>query len=164
VLQTERNLAEHDDRQRLLKELVNRAQYLLAMREHGAKELKTKLIQKFVALQQQPGLVDEVLLFCQQQNWQSDARYVEAYVRQAMEKGQGAMKIRSGLTQACDDLDLIAEALSVPDDVWVDIAREQLEKKYKDTTKPLDKKEQARRLRFLQSRGFSVSQCYKAFN
>jgi regulatory protein len=43
------------------------------------------------------------------------------------------------------------------------VARALLDKKYGETAKPAESKEQARRLRFLQSRGFSASQCYKAF-
>lgn len=156
-------MTEHDDRQRFFKELVNRAQSLLAMREHGAKELKRKLEQKFPEAQSQPGLVEKTVEFCQQQNWQSDARYIESYVRQAIDKGQGALKIRQVLMQASDDTVLIAEALALGDDVWIEVARALLDKKYGETAKPADPKEQARRLRFLQSRGFSASQCYKAF-
>ena len=156
-------MTEHDDRQRFFKELVNRAQSLLAMREHGAKELKRKLEQKFPEAQSQPGLVEKTVEFCQQQNWQSDARYIESYVRQAIDKGQGALKIRQVLMQASDDTVLIAEALALGDDVWIEVARALLDKKYGETVKPAEPKEQARRLRFLQSRGFSASQCYKAF-
>ncbi|UQB41577.1 regulatory protein RecX [Thiomicrospira microaerophila] len=154
---------EQNEDQGLFKTLVNRAQYLLAMREHGAKELSNKLIQKFPELEQRPGLVEKVVSYCQQQNWQSDARYIESYVRQAMEKGQGALKIRQGLSQASENGVLIAESLAFDDEVWIELARAVLEKKYGETTAPLEAKERARRLRFLQSRGFSASQCYKAF-
>jgi len=156
-------MIEQDDPQRFFKTLVNRAQYLLAMREHGAKELKAKLEQKFPEAQSQPGLVEKAVEFCQQQNWQSDARYIESYVRQAIEKGQGALKIRQALMRASDDTLLIANSLALGDDVWIEVARALLDKKYGETAKPAEPKEQARRLRFLQSRGFSASQCYKAF-
>lgn len=156
-------MIEQDESQRLFKALVNRAQYLLAMREHGAKELKAKLEQKFPEAQSQPGLVEKAVEFCQQQNWQSDARYIESYVRQAIDKGQGALKIRQALMRSCDDTLLIADALALGDDVWIEVARALLDKKYGETAKPAEPKEQARRLRFLQSRGFSASQCYKAF-
>lgn len=149
--------------QELFKTLVGRAQYLLAMREHGAKELKTKLLQKFAEYAPAPGLVDEVIQYCHEQNWQSDSRYVESYVRMAMEKGQGALKIRQGLMRACDDQALIQAHLNLGDDVWIEIARAQLEKKYGEANKPKERKEHARRLRFLQGRGFSGTQCYKAF-
>lgn len=152
-----------DSPQALFKIMLGRAQMLLAMREHGAKELAVKLQQKFEDYDGAASLVDQVIEFCQQQNWQSDARYVESYVRMAMEKGQGALKIRQKLMRASDSQSIIDAHLSLDDDVWCDIAREQLEKKYSDTQPPADRKEHAKRLRFLQSRGFSVSQCYKAF-
>ncbi|MBE0494414.1 MAG: regulatory protein RecX [Thiomicrospira sp.] len=147
----------------LFKKMLGRAQYLLAMREHGAKELKTKLCQKFAEYEQTPGLVDEVIRLCQQKNWQSDERYVESYVRMATQKGQGPLKIRQALMRASDDQASMDAHLNLGDDVWCEIAQAALEKKYQDAHKPTERKEHAKRLRFLQSRGFSGSQCYKAF-
>lgn len=147
----------------LFKTALNRAQYLLAMREHGAKELKTKLLQKIPELIESPGLVDEVIVFCQQKNWQSDARYIESYVRMALEKGQGALKIRHALLRATTDITQVDAELALDDADWIDIARAVLNKKYGDARQPAERKEHARRLRFLQSRGFSAAQCYKAF-
>lgn len=147
----------------LFKTALNRAQYLLAMREHGAKELKIKLLQKIPELAETPGLVDEVIDYCRQQNWQNDARYIESYVRMALEKGQGALKIRQALLQATDDTAQIDAELALDEADWLEIARAVLIKKYADARRPLERKEHARRLRFLQSRGFSAAQCYKAF-
>lgn len=147
----------------LFKTALNRAQYLLAMREHGAKELKLKLLQKIPALGETPGLVDDVIDYCRQQNWQSDARYIESYVRMALEKGQGALKIRHALLQSTTDAAQVDVELALDELDWIDIARSVLIKKYGDTRQPVDLKEHARRLRFLQSRGFSAAQCYKAF-
>lgn len=152
-----------DSPEELFKTMLGRAQYLLAMREHGAKELKTKLCQKFAEYEQAPGLVDEIIRLCQQKNWQSDERYVESYVRMAIEKGQGPIKIRQALMRASDDQASMDAHLNLGDDVWCEIAQAALEKKYQDVHKPTDRKEHAKRLRFLQSRGFSGSQCYKAF-
>lgn len=143
---------------------ISRAQYLLAMREHGAKELKRKLLEKLPDLVAEPGLVDDVIASCQQQNWQSDARFIESYTRMSLARGQGRLKIRQNLQHACDRHDLIEEHLNqIDNQAWLEQAHQVLEKKYGDLAKPKEPKEFARRLRFLQSRGFSAEQCYKAF-
>lgn len=143
---------------------ISRAQYLLAMREHGAKELKRKLLEKLPDLVAQPDLVAEVIEICQQNDWQSDTRYIESYTRMAIERGQGWLKIRHKLQETCDNKSLIEEHLQQFDNqIWLEQAQEVLEKKYGDLAKPKEPKEFAKRLRFLQSRGFSAEQCYKAF-
>jgi regulatory protein len=157
------NLLESDDAQILAQEMESRAVYLLSQREHGRKELAYKLSQKFPQSEDYPGLVDIVLDKCEDQRWLSDERYVEAYVRQAMEKEQGPYKIKQALQMRTDRQDLVEAYLAMEDSDWADIAASALERKYGDTAKPSQAKEQARRMRFLQSRGFSQSQIWKAF-
>lgn len=152
------------NKKQIYRQALRRALTLLAMREHGTKELRRKLLQKLPDLDTQPGLVDEVIAECQQSDWQSDARFVESYARMAREKGQGALKIRQALLRACDNKALIERELASDDQAWLAIARQVLIKKYGVTTRPDDRKEYAKRLRFLQSRGFSAEQCYKAFS
>lgn len=158
----------------LSKKIEAKAVALLAMREHGSKELKQKLLTKFpetsellAEYSELPGLVKQlvtdVLILCQENNWQSDERYVEQAVRNYVAKGHGPQKIRQKLQQACYDNDLISAALDWDESDWADLAQTVLEKKYGDTQKPTEKKEQARRMRFLQSRGFSPSTIWKAF-
>lgn len=152
-----------DEDRALLLEMEQRAVRLLAMREHGEKELAQKLSQKFPLTENRPGLVDFVILTCRENGWLSEARFVESYVRQAKEKGQGPYKIRQALNQKTRDSDLIEAQLAEDDRDWAERAREALIKKYGDAQKPTQMKEQAKRMRFLQSRGFSQSQIYKAF-
>lgn len=158
----------------LKKQIENRAVSLLAIREHGAKELKQKLLKKFpetselVAEYQEINgfiseLIDEVLETCQQNNWQSDERYLEQAVRSYSDKGQGPLKIRQKLQQACYDSSLISQYLDWDESDWVEIAQQVLEKKYGNCQKPTEAKEQAKRVRFLQSRGFLPSTVWKAF-
>lgn len=158
----------------LKQQIEARAVLLLAMREHGAKELKQKLLSKFVetdALLSQynvsPGLVkhliDEVVLICQQKDWQNDERYIEQAVRNWADKGSGPLKIRQKLQQACARDDLISAYLDWDDADWIALARETLLKKYDTTAKPKEPKEQAKRMRFLQSRGFAPHVIWKAF-
>ena len=162
------------DIETLKKQIENRAVAMLAMREHGAKELKQKLLKKFPetpALLSEyhefdgfvSGLIDEVLEICQQNNWQNDERYLEQAVRSYSNKGQGPLKIRQKLQQACNDAGLINIYLDWDESDWVEIARQVLDKKYGNCQKPTEVKEQAKRVRFLQSRGFLPSTVWKAF-
>lgn len=158
----------------LAKKVESRAVYLLGMREHGAKELKTKLLTKFPETeallsecQEIPGfmndLIDDVLQRCQANNWQSDERYIEQSVRNWAAKGTGPIKIHQKLQQATDRDDLIALYLDWDDREWLELVLDVLIKKYGDTQRPTEQKEQARRMRFLQSRGFSSEVIWKAF-
>lgn len=147
----------------LTRQAEARALALLSMREHGDLELITKLEQKLPALQNQPGLVKIVLENCQKQGWQSDERFIEAYVHQGLDKGYGPYKIRQALLNKTSRSDLLDAALELGDEDWIEHARAALEKKYGDLEKPKARNEQAKRMRFLQSRGFTQSQIYKAF-
>ncbi|BCN92921.1 hypothetical protein THMIRHAM_07060 [Thiomicrorhabdus immobilis] len=158
----------------LSQKIEAKAVALLAMREHGAKELRQKLLTKFpetpellAQYAEQPGLVkrlvSEVIELCRMNNWQSDERYIEQAVRNYVDKGHGPQKIRQKLQQTCDDSALISAALDWDESDWAELAQRVLEKKYGDAKKPAEQKEQARRMRFLQSRGFAPSTIWKAF-
>ncbi|QCU89727.1 regulatory protein RecX [Thiomicrorhabdus sediminis] len=148
---------------------------LLAMREHGGRELRQKLRQKFpesVELLQQydvqcgdvERIIGLVLEKCRVNNWQSDQRYVEQAVQSYLGKGHGPMKIAQKLKQTCADSGLIDAELDLGDEEWLMQARAVLEKKYGDTVKPSSRNEQGRRMRFLQSRGFPPGLIWKAFD
>ncbi|WP_019895952.1 regulatory protein RecX [Hydrogenovibrio halophilus] len=143
-----------------------KAVQLLARREHGRRELSRKLMQKLPALQNLPGLVESVLDHCQQQGWQSDERFVEAAVREQMQRHQGPFKIRHWLRQRCDRDDLIDAYLTYDNEVWVAIAQEALAKKFGEDFADLtgDRKQQQRAQRFLHSRGFEGDQIRRAMN
>lgn len=151
-----------DEDVRALKTIEERAIYLLAMREHGAKEMVCKLNQKFahLSLENLPILVDFVVLKCQENNSLSDERYIESYVRNALKKGQGFYKIKQSLQQKTDEEDLIVAYLDIGDTEWNLLAKQVLQKKYGDDFKQSTPKEQAKQMRFLQSRGFSQEQIW----
>lgn len=160
--------------EKLAKQIESRAVYLLGIREHGLKELKSKLKTKFPETpelleecQELPGLVksliDDVLQRCQDNNWQSDERYIEQAVRNWTAKGSGPNKIRQKLLVATDRDDLISIYLDWDESEWVELAQDVLTKKYGDTQKPEARNEQAKRMRFLQSRGFTPNIIWKAF-
>ncbi|MBF6057120.1 regulatory protein RecX [Thiomicrorhabdus sp. HH1] len=151
-----------------------RAVALLAQREHGLKELRQKLRTKFpwsVELQEENGLdqsalygvIDEVLQLCVERRWQSDERYIEQAVNSLSGKGQGPLKIRQKLQQTCSDESLIDAYLDWDEADWVELARQSLDKKYGSVQRPKEIREQAKRMRFLQGRGFYSSTIRKAF-
>lgn len=172
---TERDLQhENAELAELARKIENRAVALLAIREHGARELKAKLLTKFpetdellAECQESAGLVrrlvSEVIQHCQQRNWQSDERYIEQAVRSLMEKGQGPLKIRQKLQQTCERTDLIEAFLDFEAADWLEVIHGVLLKKYGETAKPQSRNEQAKRMRFLQSRGFPPELIWKAF-
>lgn len=161
----------------LFRQIEARAVALLARREHGAKELKTKLTSKFrtwstsdheVNNGAAPSLdleavIADAVAYCQKNNWQSDQRYVEQAVQNYMAKGHGPLKIQQKLQQACDAEEVISAELSLDEEIWVEQARVVLQKKYGECHKPSVLKEQSRRVRFLQSRGFYSGSIWKAF-
>ena len=165
---------EHSKQADLSRQIEAKAVALLATREHGAKELQGKLLKKFpetpqllAQYQMSEGdvasLVSDVVETCRINNWQSDERYLELAIRNYADKGQGPLKIRQKLQQCCADGNLISAYLDWDESDWVEIARQALIKKYGDCCKPTAQKEQAKRLRFLQSRGFTSGMVWKAF-
>lgn len=158
----------------LQQQIESRAVYLLGMREHGAKELKQKLITKFpetdellaefeLEAGQVAEIIDDVLAHCAQEGWQSEERYIEQLIRNLAEKGQGPLKIRQKLQQTSSQSGLINAYLDWDDADWIEIAQAALLKKFGETKKPSQSNVLAKRMRFLQSRGFGQSVIWKAF-
>ncbi len=130
---------------------------LLAQREQTALELKQKLGRRFP---EYAPLLDGVIERLQEQGLQNDGRMAEAYLRYRVQRGQGPMKIRSEMIQkgltGCD-IDT-AFRRQAPD--WIALATAALQKRFGavDESERLDRKERAKRSRFLQQRGFHYEQ------
>ena len=84
---------------------------------------------------------------------QSDRRFCESFVRSRSQQGQGPRRIAQGLRQLGVADDLVREYLWQADIDWF-AALQQLYRKRFGETKPADYKEKAKRMRFLQYRGF----------
>ena len=83
----------------------------------------------------------------------SDARFTEAFIGSRIRKGQGPLRIRAGLrdrgVEAGDALD------GEDDEVWMERLVETARHRFGDGP-AVDAREQARRARFLEYRGFPV--------
>ncbi len=92
---------------------------------------------------------------------QSDARYVEAYVRSRRAKGFGPLRIVSELRSRgvpATAFDAVVDATSP---AWEACAAAALRKRF-GASAPADARERARQARFLEQRGYSTGQIRRA--
>lgn len=107
-------------------------------------------------------LVDEVLQEYIENNWLSDKRFAECYIRSTRDnKGYGPIKIRARLKEKGISDSIINENLYENHPIWNRNAYLIREKKYGHLTS--DIKERSKQSNFLQSRGFTYSQINTAF-
>lgn len=138
-------------------EVYTTAVGLLARREHSVKELVTKLASRGVGAE----LIESVLRRLINERLQSDERYAEVYLRQRSAKGYGPVRIRAELQERGVDETMISSQFRQAEDEgevdWFELAAEANAKKFGG--RPIaDIKERAKRVRFLQYRGFSHEQ------
>ena len=121
----------------------------LMRREHSYQELLDKVATKGFNRQDITSVVDQLA----EQGLQSDARFAESYARSRVHKGFGPLRIKAelrqrGVSDCCFEMaveDIAGSWEALLDEVYV--------KKY-GIDGVLDIKEQLRRSRFLQQRGF----------
>ncbi|MDH5389110.1 MAG: recombination regulator RecX [Gammaproteobacteria bacterium] len=129
---------------------------LLSRREHSAEELRQKLTKREFEADE----IATALLELKQGDWQSDERYAEAYIRSRRLKGYGPVRIASELRDRGVDELIVDRYLSADDDVWWQAIVREYQKKYHGSQFE-DYQEKARRMRFLQYRGFSLDQIHE---
>ena len=122
---------------------------LLARRDHSRKELCIKLCARGHAMPAINAAVAELA----DAGLQSDFRFVEGFVRSALARGQGEIKIRAALRQRGIDDDMAAPHLELDDAQWREHAAAALVKRF-GTALAEDRAKLAQRMRFLAQRGF----------
>ena len=127
-------------------ELRARALRLLARREHTRQEIERKLTPHAGSSEE----VKDLLSGLKQKNQLSEERFAEERARQLARK-YGAARIRQDLKAKGVSEELIARFSSSENEMQK--AKEILERKYR--TPAATREEKAKRMRFLQSRGFS---------
>ena len=90
----------------------------------------------------------------QQEGLQSDARFVEGYVYSRTHRGFGPLRIRQELQMRGVAESLVSTHVDLQDPQWLQLACREYEKKFGDT-RVESAKERARRMRYLQNRGFT---------
>jgi len=126
---------------------------LLANREHSRTELRRKLCARSYAGE----MVDQVLDDLIRQHLLSDERFTEQYLSSRQRRGFGPARIKGELRERGVKDELISSYLNVQDESWIETLRLTHDKKF-GVESPSDIKEKARRVRFLEYRGFTGEQ------
>ncbi len=129
----------------------------LARREHGRAELTTKL-SKFGF---DANTADDAVAQLVDDNLQSDARFVEAFIASRISQGKGPVKIRADLRERDIAGVDVEKGLDAAGHDWYASACEVRTKKFGPEL-PREFSEKARQMRFLQSRGFDSDQIQAA--
>ncbi|MBV1915992.1 MAG: recombination regulator RecX [Pseudomonadales bacterium] len=126
---------------------------LLARREHS----RTELFRKLSAKCEDFDLLNQVLDQLVSDNLLSDSRFAEEFVRYRGNRGFGPLHIQADLKNRGVSDEIISDFIDSTDRHWYEKLSELYQKRYSGTPVS-DRKEQGKRMRFLQSRGFSQSQ------
>lgn len=133
----------------LLEEIRSRALKLLSNREHSRLELARKLRQRGYP----EAAVETVIESLVANELLSEERLVDAYVAERLSKGFGPLRICAELRDKGVADALIQPHLDLDDQTLIGCVARAYEKRFGDDL-VADRKEQARRSRFLEYRGF----------
>lgn len=126
------------------------AQRLLARREHGAEELRSKLLQKGHDASE----IEAVIAECQRLGLQCDTRFSASFCRTRVRQGYGPLRIRQELQGKQINADLVEKALCDAEHDWPSCAKAVWLKKFKGQ-KPCDFAKMQKQKQFMYYRGFS---------
>ena len=126
---------------------------ILTGREYSRAELATKLNRRF---DHHPD-IDQVLQQLSEDGLQSDARFTEAFIRSRVLRGHGMTRIRQDIRQKGIAAQLVEAGLEEADVDWFELALDVAQRKFGHRPAE-DQRERARRMRFMQYRGFNFDQ------
>jgi regulatory protein len=129
---------------------------LLSRREHSAFEIRDKLHKRDF----DEAEIEQTIIELQQGGWLSDERYAEAYIRMRQLKGFGPIRISIELNERGVKESIVDDYLQTDDEVWQQTLEQQYLKKYKNKA-IADYNDKAKRIRFLQYRGFALDLIYQ---
>lgn len=133
--------------------LAHIAAGLLSRREHSVAELRAKLLKRSFP---QPE-VDRCLADFTAKGFLSDERYAQQFIAMSVRRGHGPLKIANELRGKGVEDSMISLQMEHWNDEWAEVCLRVAEKKFGDE-RVTDRKDLAKRLRFLQSRGFNSEQ------
>lgn len=137
--------------------LRGRALAMLTRRDHSRQELTRKLLEQGGLVDRVEAVLDELA----ERGLQCDARFVEVFVRSRAERGCGPRMILADLRGRGVDSELVERAIEASGYDWQKQANALRERRFGRAV-PVEMREKARQLRFLQYRGFSGAQAGKA--
>lgn len=169
----------------LQKRLRHKAMDWLARREYSRHELAVKLERKFGRAFKQAIRADEapdvaetnqaeqhdtpelpiksVIDWLEERGFVSDKRCARLFARSHIGRGHGPFRIRQELVfRKGLNKELVEAELKAQQCDWHELAFNTLKKRFPNDPETL--KERAKQLRFLQARGFTADQCYRALD
>ncbi|PCI07006.1 MAG: hypothetical protein COB77_05590 [Gammaproteobacteria bacterium] len=129
---------------------------LLSRREHSASEVRDKLLSRDFEEAEIAQAIAQLIAG----DWLSDERFAEAYIRMRQLKGFGPIRIRIELNERGVEERIIDVYLQASDESWQETLKQQYRKKYKGKAID-DYNDKAKRIRFLQYRGFSLDAVFR---
>ncbi|HSG66121.1 MAG TPA: regulatory protein RecX [Gammaproteobacteria bacterium] len=129
---------------------------LLARREHAAYELAAKLEQRGF----ERGAAEAEIQRLGDEGLQSDERFAELFVEQRVGRGDGPLKIRASLAERGVASSLVDASLAPYEQEWTALARDALERRF-GARGASTRAERAKRMRFLQQRGFPADAVWR---
>ncbi len=129
---------------------------LLSRREHSAFEIRDKLAKREFDSSE----IEQTIVELRQGGWLSDERFAEAYIRMRQLKGFGPIRISIELNERGVKESIVETYLHAGETSWSQTLVEQYKKKYKNKAIE-DYSDKAKRIRFLQYRGFSLDSIYR---
>lgn len=129
---------------------------LLSRREHSAFEIRDKLTKR----EFDDAEITQAIAELKQGGWLSDERFAEAYIRMRQLKGFGPIRIGIELNERGVDESIVNAHLHSDDEIWLQSLLQQYQKKYKNKAIE-DYNDKAKRIRFLQYRGFALDLIYQ---
>lgn len=129
---------------------------MLARREHSAFELRRKLKQKAF----DDADIEDALEHLHQDGLQSDSRFAEAYVHMRIGKGYGPLRIALELKERGVAESDYGHCLYDTEHDWAAVLKTAYQKKYGSTDYD-DYRDKAKRIRYLQYRGFALEMIFE---
>ena len=129
---------------------------LLSRREHSIVELKQKLSAK-VKDDIEPQAIDDIIEYLLVNDYLSNERYAESVIRNRISRGYGWQYIKQALKQKGIDSYTASQALNEQEVDWYLQAELTYSKRFGDD-EITDPKDKAKRIRFMQYRGFSFDE------
>ena len=129
---------------------------LLSRREHSAFEIRDKLQKRDF----DEAEIAQAIVELQQGGWLSDERYTEVYIRMRQLKGFGPIRIAMELNERGVKQAIVEAFLDANDESWQQTLVQQYQKKCRNKLIE-DYNDKAKRIRFLQYRGFPLDQIYR---